>query len=124
MTMIRCTPIIPVSDLDHAAAWFTRCLGMKTEDMGGSVHLSRDAVHIRLVRKAPDMDMDDPRRQQSIYINVPDVGAFCATHGSEMARDNKVRPPFDRDYGAREIHIIYESLLIFIGQPIHQQEVT
>lgn len=88
--MERCTPIIPVSDLAHAAEWFWRCLGM---------------------------DMDDPRRQQSIYINVADVDAFFAAHKANLETSQKLRPPFNRDYGAREIHVIYESLLIFIGQP-------
>jgi len=116
--LTRCTPIIPVADLAHAHDWFTRCLGFNAEWVGETmVHLHRDAVHIRLIRKADDMDMDDPRRQQSVYINVDDVDALHAAHKTALEDGGDYRAPFDRDYGMREMHIIYESLLMFFGSP-------
>ncbi|GIT91719.1 hypothetical protein JANAI62_21760 [Jannaschia pagri] len=118
-TMTRITPIIPVVDPVAAGAWFERCLGFEASPAGTGMHLSRDAVNIRLVLKADDMDMSDPRRQQSVYINVSDVDAhFAACKDALEASGTQVRPPFDRGYGAREFHVIYESLLIFFGQPI------
>ena len=114
-----CTPIIPVSDLDHAGEWFTRCLGFNARLMGDAmVHLSRDNVHIRLVKKADDMDLNDPRRQQSVYITVDDVNAFYAVHRAALEEEDDDCAPFDRPYGMREMHIIYESLLMYFGSPI------
>jgi len=114
----RITPIVPVSDLAHAKDWFERCLGFRGDWIGDTgVHLHRGAANIRLIDKAPDMDMDDPRRQQSLYLNVDDVDAFYAEFRAALA-DSEVRPPFNRDYGAREVHVIYESLLVFVGQPL------
>jgi hypothetical protein len=47
-----------VADLVDAADWFSRCLGFSAQTIGDEmVHLSKDTAHIRLVRKAPDMDM-------------------------------------------------------------------
>jgi hypothetical protein len=118
MTLSKCTPIIPVADLAHAGEWFTRCLGFNAQKAGDTmVHLSRDNVNIRLVQKAADMDMDDPRRQQSIYIDVDDVDAFYAVHKAPLEGEGEGCAPFDRPYGMREMHIIYESLLMFFGSP-------
>ena len=117
--LTNCTPIIPVSDLAHAAEWFTRSLGFKAEMIGDvMVHLSRDKVHIRLVKKADDMDMHDPRRQQSIYITLDDVDAFYSVHRAALEEEDDECAPFDRPYGMREMHIIYESLLMYFGSRI------
>ena len=121
-----CTPVIPVSDLDHAGEWFTRCLGFNARQIGDAmVHLSRDNVHIRLVKKADDMDLNDPRRQQSVYISTDDVDAFFAAHSQALeAAGAHFRPPFDRDYGMRELHVAYESLLMFFATPIDKDTAT
>ncbi|MEP4198356.1 MAG: hypothetical protein ABJL99_22265 [Aliishimia sp.] len=119
MILRKCTPIIPVSDLKHAGDWFKRCLDFGAQPVGDTmVHLSRDAVSIRLIQKAPDMEMDDPRRQQSIYVDLEDVDIFYATHGPELESGGEDHAPFDRPYGMREMHVIYESLLIYFGSPM------
>jgi hypothetical protein len=124
MMFAKCTPIIPVADLVDAGAWFARCLGFVATPVGDTmVHLARDEVNIRLVQKADDMDMADPRRQQSIYIDVVDIDAFYATHGPALEEDGNSRPPFDRTYGMREVHVIYESLLMFFGTPIKKVQI-
>jgi hypothetical protein len=118
MTLTRCTPIIPVVDPVQAGEWFKRCLGFAADTVGdGMVHLNQDHVHIRLIQKADDMDMADPRRQQSIYIDVDDVDAFYAVHKGALTATGDECAPFDRPYGMREMHVIYESLLMFIGSP-------
>lgn len=118
MTMLKCTPIFPVADLAHAGEWFVRCLGFIAHKVGDTtVHLSRDSVNIRLILKAEDMDMTDPRRQQSMYIDVENVDAFYVAHKDALEKDGDDYAPFDRPYGMREMHIIYESLLIFFGSP-------
>jgi hypothetical protein len=119
--MQRCTPIIPVANLADAGAWFTRCLGFQAHNVGDTmVHLNRDDVHIRLVLKADDMDMSDPRRQQSIYIDVDNVDALYAAHKDTLKASGDDCAPFDRPYGMREMHIVYESLLMFFGSPIQE----
>ena len=82
------------------------------------VHLSRGVLSVRLVLKSDDMDLNDPRRQQSIYVDLDDVDAFYAEHGSALEADGQDYAPFDRPYGMREMHVIYESLLIFFGSPM------
>lgn len=116
--LTRITPIIPVTDPKVAGDWFVRGLGFTAVPHGTGMHLTRDAANIRLVRRTDDMDMSDPRRQQSIYINIVDIDAFWEEHGDVLGAEAEVRSPFDRDYGMREIHVIYESLLIYFGSPI------
>ena len=119
MTFIKCTPIIPVTDLNHAGTWFSERLGFTATAVGATMmHLHRDGVGIRLVRKADDMDLGDPRHQQSAYIDVDDIDAFFSEHGKALSIDGGDYAPFDRPYGMREIHVIYESLLLFFGSPI------
>lgn len=122
MTLTRCTPIIPVANLSDAGAWFTRCLGFQADRVGDTmVHLSRDDVHIRLIQKADDMDMSDPKRQQSIYIDVENVDTLYAAHKDALEEGGGDCVPFDRPYGMREMHVIYQSLLIFFGSPIKEE---
>lgn len=117
--MLWVTPIIPVADLTHAGNWFHNRLGFTATPVGDTMmHLKRDGVNIRLVLKADDMDMSDPRRQQSLYIDVQDIDAFYTEHGPALEQDGEDCAPFDRPYGMREIHVIYESLLIFLGSQI------
>lgn len=117
--MLQITPIIPVADLAHAGQWFSEKLGFDAQPVGDTMmHLRRDQVNIRLVLKADDMDMSDPRRQQSVYIDVKDIDAFYAAHGPALEADGEDCAPFDRPYGMREMHVIYESLLIYLGSPL------
>lgn len=122
--MQRCTPIIPVSDLNHAADWFTRCLGFNATPVGDQmVHLGQDDVSIRLVLKSDDMDLDDPRRQQSLYIDIADINGFYTKHRAKLEQNGDDCAPFDRPYGMREMHVIYESLLIYLGQPLPKDKI-
>lgn len=123
MSLRKCTPIIPVSDLGHAGDWFQRNLGFTATTVGDTmVHLSRDAVSIRLVKKAPDMDLTDPRHQQSVYIDLDDVDVFYADHGPALETNGESHAPFDRPYGMREIHVIYESILMYFGAPLKEAQ--
>ncbi len=114
----RCSPIIPVSNIEEAVLWFDKHLGFQTSFVSDKkACLKRDDATLWLILKAPDMDLQDERRQQSCYIDVLDVDAVYeerATELNALPREN-FRAPFDQDYGQREFHVIYEGLLIFIG---------
>jgi len=95
----------PVAQMDHA-------------------YLKRGGVAIRLIRLNPEYDVDDPRCQQSFYLDVEDVDAVYAQNKERLdgLADGFFRAPFNQAYGQREFHVIYQNLLVFVGMPISKGE--
>ena len=125
MQFRQVTPLIVVSDIPKAVAFLSDCLGFTAEVLrDGYAYLTRDNAALRLLAAAPDFDIEDPKRQQSCYIDVEDVDAIFAAHRDQLEKlpASHLRQPFDQDYGQREFHFIYESLLIFVGEPIRKEQ--
>lgn len=124
--MSRCegiAPIIPVTDVRAATAFFCGTLGFgkrNDDGRGGWALIARGEAGIQFIAAGPDYDPGNPACQTSAYIWVDGVDALwdeirdkLATHPPE-----RVRPPFDQEYGMREFHVSWEAFLVFFGEEI------
>ena len=115
----NCTPFVPVSDVLRASRFFHEVLEFElgaTQD--GYAYLHSGPAAIRLIQAEPDVDLADPARQLSCYVDVDGVDALYARLKPklDLLSEGHVRAPFTQDYGQREFHVIYEALLIFFGE--------
>ncbi len=119
------TPLVPVTSVPKSAEFFQNVLGFEVGVLqDGYAYLKRDDIAIRLIEAAPDMDMSDPKRQLSCYIDVEDVDTLYAELKPKLDKlpPGRVRAPFNQDYGQREFHVIdLDALLIFFGAAIGTQ---
>lgn len=115
------TPMLPVADLKASIAFFETVLGfecrLQMQDFDYA-YMVRDKVAIRLLYAGPNVDTHDEKRQVHCYIDVDDVDALYAELKPELDKlpKGRVRPPFDTDYGQRELHVTdLDTLLISFG---------
>ena len=114
------TPFVPCADLDAGIA-FLEGLGfvcaLREADLGYAF-LRRDGHGVRLLET--EADLDDPARQQMVYVDVDDVDGFWAAHSVfiETLPETHRRAPFDRDYGQREVHLTHGPTLWMFGQGV------
>lgn len=108
------SPMIPSYDLGETARFFKELLGFSTtRDDGHYIILYKEKLTIHLLRVGEDIG------QMEFYMEVDDVDEVW-----NLIKDNignlKVKAPFDRDYGMREIHISVPATktLLFIGQAL------
>lgn len=108
------SPMIPSFDVQKTADFFQRNLQFNpVRDDGNYVILQKDNLTIHILNSGNDIG------QMECYLEVNDVDAVWDGM-KEKVNGLKVRPPFDRDYGMREIHIEVPATktLLFIGQEI------
>ena len=107
------SPVIPSYDLPKTRTFFTDLFGFGIF-MGDDTYsiLHKDNLTIHLLRAGDIGEME-------FYLEVDDIDKLWESIGDKLA-DIKVRPPFDREYGMRELHIIvpYTKTLMFVGQVI------
>jgi catechol 2,3-dioxygenase-like lactoylglutathione lyase family enzyme len=117
----RITPMVPVTDVSDAVAFFEQTLGFRTGlHRDDYAYVMRDGAAVRLLAAHPTMDMSEEPRQLSCYIDVTEIDALYTELKPKLDQlpAGRVRAPFDQPYGQREFHVIYEALLIFFGEPI------
>lgn len=116
------TPMVPVTSLAKSCGFFENVLGFQTTFHADNyAFLRRDSVAIRLLEVDAGIDLHQPERQQSCYIDVVGIDALYAELEPKLSKlpKGRVRAPFDQDYGQREFHVIDEdALLIFFGEAI------
>ena len=122
MTLKQITPFIPCTSLEKQIAFYRDMLGFTVGFQADNyAFLRRDAVAVRLVEVNPDVDLKNPEREGSFYIDVEDIDALYASlrPSLDMLPTNRVRAPFNQDYGQREFHVADEDCtLIFFGEPV------
>jgi hypothetical protein len=109
------SPMIPSYDVRATMAWFLEALGFSVvRDDQTYVILAKDTVMVHILRAGNDIG------EMEFYLAVDDVDAIWATSGDKMP---EARPPFDREYGMREVHVIvpHTRTLMFIGMMIAPQ---
>lgn len=118
------TPFIPVASLDKAVDFYTGHLNFEcTFKADNYAFLRHDQIAIRIVEVDDNVDLSDPNRQNSFYIDVTDIDALYAMLEPKLSTlpKRRVRAPFNQEYGQREFHIIDEDCtLIFFGEGIKQ----
>jgi len=111
---IHLSPMLPSYDVPHTIHFFEDIFGFSVM-MGDETYavLIKDGLTIHIIRAGDIGEM-------SFYLEVDEIDKWWASV-EEKLKDLKVKPPFDREYGMREAHIIIPNTktLVFVGQPIH-----
>jgi hypothetical protein len=110
------SPMVPSFNIPKTVSFFTDQLKFNIgRDEKTYVILYKDNVMVHILRAGANIG------EMEFYLEVDDVDKVW----DEM-KDNlngmKVKAPFDREYGMREIHVIIPETktLMFIGQVIGQ----
>ena len=122
MRMTQITPFVPCSSLQKQIGFYADCLGFKIGYQADNyAFLHRDDVAIRLIEVDETIDLSHPEREGSFYIDVQNIDALYAQMRPKLDTlpANRVRAPFNQDYGQREFHVADEDCtLIFFGEGI------
>ena len=123
-TLHQITPFVPVKSLDKAVDFYSKYLNFDcTFKADNYAFLRHDQVAIRIVEVDENIDLHDPNRENSFYIDVTDIDELYASLAEKLETlpQGRVRAPFNQDYGQREFHVIDEDCtLIFFGEAIKQ----
>jgi hypothetical protein len=109
-------PMIPSYNLAGTATFFKDLLGFAQEmDTPTYAILSKDGLTIHLLRAGADIG------EMEFYLEVDDVNLAWDSIKNKL-EGIKVKEPFDRDYGMREIHIAvpHTKTLLFVGSVIRK----
>lgn len=108
------SPMIPSFDVERTCEFFTDLLGFETYmDSDTYKILHKDNLTVHILRAGEDIG------QIEFYLEVDNIDELWASI-KEKVTGLKVKEPFNRDYGMREIHIEVPKTktLLFIGQEI------
>jgi hypothetical protein len=108
------SPMIPSYDIEKTVSFFRDLLDFKIErDDKTYVILNKDNVAVHILRAGVDIG------EMEFYLEVDDIEKLWDSM-KDKVDGMKVRAPFDREYGMREVHIIIPETktLMFIGQVI------
>ena len=104
MRMHQITPFVPCSDLDRQIRFYNEILGFEVGFHADNyAFLRRDEIAIRLLGVDDTIDLSQPERQQSFYIDGLGVDALFDSLADVLDKlpDGRVGPPFNHDYGHR-----------------------
>ena len=114
------TPFIPCTSLHQQIAFYTDVLGFRlTFEADRYAFMRRDQVAVRLIEVDSDVDLHQPERQQSIYIDVHRLQELYKSMEPRLIDlpRGRVRMPFTQSYGQREFHVADEDCtLIMFGE--------
>ena len=106
------SPMIPSFNLKDTVCFFKDILGFSpVMDTNEYPIYIKDNLTIHILPAGKDIG------QMEFYLEVDDIDNLWASI-KDKVKGLKVREPFDREYGMREIHIEipYTKTLLFIGQ--------
>jgi len=106
--------MIPSFNIRKTVSFFTDILEFKIQrDDTTYVVLYKDNVMIHILQAGVDIG------EMEFYLEVDDIEKVWAAIKDKVA-EMKVKEPFDREYGMREVHVIIPETktLMFIGQVI------
>lgn len=120
MRLTQITPFVPCTTLAAQIGFYRDVLGFTLSfEADNYAFLRRDSVAVRLVEVCADVDLKDPAREGSFYIDVQGIDALFADLKPMLDRlpAGRVRAPFDQEYGQREFHVADEDCtLVFFGE--------
>jgi hypothetical protein len=111
------SPMIPSFNIEVTADFFKSILGFSSIMHTDTYAVyQKDNLTIHILRAGEDIG------QMEFYLEVDDVNDLWAAIKGKL-KGLKIREPFDRDYGMREIHIDIPqtNALLFIGQKISSE---
>jgi hypothetical protein len=107
--------MIPSFDIQKTVSFFTDLLDFKIErDDKTYVILYKDSVTVHILRAGSEIG------EMEFYLEVDDLEQVWNNMKKKLD-GIRVKEPFDREYGMREIHIIIPETktLMFIGQVLN-----
>ena len=108
------SPMIPSYNLEKTVSFFINLLEFKIgRDDKTYFILYKDNLTVHILRAGTDIG------EMEFYMVVDDIEQVW-NYIKDKLGEIKVREPFDREYGMREIHLIIPETktLMFIGQQI------
>jgi hypothetical protein len=111
---LHLSPMIPSYNMKETAAFFIDLLGFRKMMYNDSyIILQKDDLSIHILNAGTDIG------EMEFYLEVDDIDALWDGIKDKLT-NLKVREPFNREYGMREVHIIIPDTktLLFIGQAI------
>ena len=107
---LNISPMIPSYDLKETASFFQNVFSFNIVMDGNYVILRKDDITIHILPAGDIGEME-------FYLEVSDVDAVWDSIKNKVG-DMKVKEPFDRAYGMREIHVVipHTKTLMFVGQ--------
>ena len=122
MKMQQITPMIPCSRLAKQILFYRQCLGFDLEfESEFYTIMRRDNAAIRLMQVDGQIDLSHPERQGSFYVDVIGIDNLYKILQPKLdtLAKNRVRAPFDQEYGQREFHVADEDCtLVLFGEAI------
>jgi hypothetical protein len=110
------SPMVPSFNIRETLNFFVELFSFKVaRDEDNYVIIYKDNHLIHILNAGADIgDME-------FYLEVDEIDSLWDTIKDKL-EGIKVKPPFDRDYGMREFHIIvpHTKTLMFVGQPLNQ----
>ena len=120
MRLTQITPFVPCTSLEAQIVFYRDVLGFAVGFQADNyAFFRRDEVAVRLVEVDGDIDLLDPKRQGSFYIDVEGLDDLYARMKPDLGSlpEHRVRPPSDQDYRQREFHVLDEDrTLVFFGE--------
>ena len=120
--LTQVTPFVPCTSLDRQVAFYQGILGFEVGFRAENyAYLRRDNAAIRLVEVWKTVDLSHPEREGSFYLDVLGLDDLYASLKPKLDTlpPDRVRAPFDQEYGQREFHVADEDCtLIFFGEAI------
>lgn len=110
------SPMIPSYNIKETSLFFQDILGFSpVMDTEAYAIYQKDNLTIHILPAGQDIG------QMEFYLEVNDINALWASMKDKLS-GLKVKEPFNRDYGMREIHIgiPQTNTLLFIGQELKQ----
>lgn len=108
------SPMIPSYNLEKTVSFFIDLLDFKIgRDDKTYFILYKDHLTIHILRAGTDIG------EMEFYLVVDDIEKVWNNMKDKLG-EMKVKEPFDREYGMREIHVIVPETktLMFIGQEL------
>ena len=108
------SPMVPSFDIMGTVSFFTHVLEFKISRNDNTYSIVyKDNLTVHILRAGKDIG------QMEFYLEVDNVDTVWSSIKDKLD-GIKVREPFDREYGMKEIHIgiPHTNTLLFIGQEI------
>ena len=112
------SPMIPSYNIPETSRFFIELFSFTPflNDNNYAV-LFKDHLSIHILKAGTDIG------EMEFYLEVDKLDKLWESIKDKLT-DIKARPPFDREYGMREFHIIipHTKTLMFVGQPIKSKD--
>lgn len=106
------SPMIPSYDTQETKRFFVDLFGFKVVRDGDYIILHKNGHLIHILRAGEIGEME-------FYLEVDNIDELWDSIRGQL-ENIKVIPPFNREYGMREFHVIvpHTKTLMFVGQEI------